>query len=156
MTIFYLNLERLKQRKWNRSVILLTLIFLGVAFASTECRAQAVPSRNQYQIMTRPVVRPPEPPLQKEIRENRREITENKVVLERKIEAEKTRRFLTRQAERRRFQLGFLLGELYSAEMRKMMDECPDSKCQCRKYIAPFIERLEEMKRLYEQAGMPE
>ena len=72
--IFYLNLERLKHRQWNWGVAALTLILLGIALAPTDCEAQAVPTRNQYLIMTRPVVPPPEPPLQREIADLRREV----------------------------------------------------------------------------------
>ncbi len=76
MTNFCLNPEWLKHRRWNWGVIALMVIFLGIAFTPTDCRAQAVPTRNQSEIMTRPIVQPPEPPLQKEIRQLRREVRE--------------------------------------------------------------------------------
>ena len=88
MTSFCLNLERLKHGQWYQGIIVVMVIFLGVVFARTDCQAQAVPSRNQSQMMTRPIVRPPEPPLQKEIGDVRQEVRDNKVMLERKIAAQ--------------------------------------------------------------------
>jgi hypothetical protein len=78
--------------------------------------------------------------------------------LERKIEAEKTRRFLTGQADRRRLQLALLLGDPYSGrEITEMLNKCApderDNKEKRRQYIKPFIDRLDQIKRLYPGAG---
>jgi hypothetical protein len=74
MTGSYLKIEWLKYGRCNWSVVVVMVIFLGVAIAATDCQAQAVPSRTQSQIMTKPIVPSPESPLQKEIRENRQQI----------------------------------------------------------------------------------
>jgi hypothetical protein len=74
--------------RWNLGIFF-ALILFGVFFISAECRAQAVPPRGQALQMIRPVAPPPEPPIQKEIRELKQEVQGNKIELERKIAAER-------------------------------------------------------------------
>jgi hypothetical protein len=76
MTGSYLGLKQLKQR-WRRSFFVSMLMLIGLAFAPADCHAQAVPSGNQSQLMTRPIVHPPVSPLQSEIQQTKQEVQMN-------------------------------------------------------------------------------
>ena len=73
MTSFYLKMTCVEYRQWKWGIVVVMVVFLGVAITATDCQAQAVPSRNQTQMMTRPIVPPPESPLQKQVGEIRAE-----------------------------------------------------------------------------------
>ena len=136
MTTFNFNVERLKHRHLNLGNIVLMLIFLGVAFAPTDCQAQAVPTRNQSLMITKPTVTPPTPPLQKEIKELRQEVRDNKLELQRKIEMEKakTRAFAASQMEEYQRRLEalvkkFLDGEDMDGKEIRKSKECQGKSC---------------------------
>lgn len=53
----------------NSAILVLLVVLFGAFLAPTDSDAQAVPPRVQTDMINKPVVLPPEPPLQKEIRE---------------------------------------------------------------------------------------
>jgi hypothetical protein len=128
MMSFCLNLERLKHRQWSWLVAILTLIFLGIGLAPTACEAQAVPTRNQSLMMTRPVVRPPEPPLQREIRQNRQELEAAKAELARKIDLQATIIFLGEERNRLQANLANLLQN--ASNDRRILIVMRDDNCK--------------------------
>jgi len=68
--------------RWNLGIFF-ALILFGVCFTSSDSRAQAVPPRVQTLQMIRPPAPPPEPPIQKEIRELKQDVQANTRELER-------------------------------------------------------------------------
>ncbi len=79
---------RLTNRWWKLPILVFLLMVLGIFFSPAESAAQAPPPRGQSLQMIRPLVPQPEPPVEKEIRENRQAIEKNKRELERKIAAQ--------------------------------------------------------------------
>ena len=66
--------ELLKDMPLNSTILVLLFVVLAAFLAPTDSNAQAVPPRVQSLMINRPIVVPPEPPVQKEIRELKREI----------------------------------------------------------------------------------
>ena len=81
---------RLTNRWWKLPILVFLVMVIGIFFSPAESGAQAPPPRGQSLQMIRPLVPQPEPPVEKEIRQNRQAIEKNKQELERKVEVVKT------------------------------------------------------------------
>jgi hypothetical protein len=77
----------LKPIPLKSATVILVLVLSGAFLLPTESRAQAVPPRVQGLMINRPIVPPPEPPVQKEIRELNQGVRKNTKALDQKIEA---------------------------------------------------------------------
>ena len=76
----------LKNMPLNSAILVLALVVSGAFLAPTDSIAQAVPPRVQGLMINKPLVPPPEPPVQKEIGELKQRVQANKIELDRKIE----------------------------------------------------------------------
>lgn len=72
----------LKVMPLNSTILVLLFVVLGAFFAPTDSSAQAVPPRVQSLMINRPIVLPPEPPVQKQIRELRQDVKDNALEIE--------------------------------------------------------------------------
>jgi hypothetical protein len=71
-----LTMDTFIHRRWKLPILVFMLLVLGVSFTPADCVAQAVPPRSQTLQMIRPLVRPPQPPVEKEIRDLKGETAE--------------------------------------------------------------------------------
>ena len=68
------KMDRLINRRWKLPIFVFLLLILGVVFSPAESVAQAVPPRSQTLQMLRPLVPPPETPVEKQIRKLKQEV----------------------------------------------------------------------------------
>lgn len=94
MTRLNRSIARFTGMQWKLGILIFAPILFGVCFTSTESFAQAVPPRVQTLQMIRPPAPPPEPPIQKEIRELKQDVQANTRELERRKQVEMTRESL--------------------------------------------------------------
>jgi hypothetical protein len=69
-----LTMDTFMYRRWKLPILVFLLLVLGIFFSPADSLAQAVPPRSQTLQMIRPLVRPPEPPLEKKVRENKQDL----------------------------------------------------------------------------------
>lgn len=134
------NVARLLEERRLPPCILAFAIGLFAAFlAPTHSDAQAVPPRVQDLMINRPIVRPPEPPVQKEIGELKRRVQANKMELER----DRTMRYLSEISSVAVRRLG---GWLSNAE--KAIDRAKKQE-GCKPCLDPIISALGPMRSSY-------
>jgi len=66
--------EKLRNMRWKLLILVFFLSVLGIFSLPTDSASQAVPPRSQTLQLIKPITRPPELPLEKEIRETRQEV----------------------------------------------------------------------------------
>jgi hypothetical protein len=69
-----LTMDTFMHRRWKLPILAFLLLVFGIFFTPADSVAQAVPPRSQTLQMIRPLVRPPEPPLEKKVRENQQDL----------------------------------------------------------------------------------
>jgi len=69
-----LTMDTFMHRRWKLPILVFLLLVLGIFFTPADSLAQAVPPRSQTLQLIRPLVPAPEPPLEKEIRQLKREV----------------------------------------------------------------------------------
>ena len=104
--------DRLMNRRRKLPIFVLLLLILGIVFSPAESAAQVVPPRSQGLQIIRPLVPPPELPLEKEIRKNRQAIETNKRELEMQMIRERNIGHFSEQAARLRQQLACFVNRL--------------------------------------------
>jgi|GEM_PF-2105657 len=68
------TIDRFIKRHWKLPIFVFFLIGLGIFFSPADSAAQAPPPRSQGLQMMRPLVPPPETPVEREIRELKKEV----------------------------------------------------------------------------------
>jgi hypothetical protein len=99
MTSLNRSIERVTSTRGIVGVLFVACVISGVLFTSAASLGQAVPPRVQALQMTRPVAPPPEPPVQKEIRQLRQEMRARDRELARRQALVEIREFKNRRVE---------------------------------------------------------
>jgi hypothetical protein len=141
MTSSNYSLVRLANVLGSLQLFILASVFLAVFCATAVCHAQAVPPRGQALQMIRPVAPPPEPPIQKEIRDLKQEVRGNKIELERKIEAERAYRFLAARSSFYQSKLDTLLR--YPFDDKRIQPAMQDVRCKAS--ITPILRDIQNL-----------
>jgi hypothetical protein len=151
----HLKMTCVEYRQWKWRIVVVMVTFLGVAIVAADCQAQAVPSRTQSQIMTKPIVPSPESPLRKEIGELRQEVQKNKERLKMtQQELEANRRFFQQVTAGYQVELdNYLRDPEHHPKVLEALAKC--QAAQCKDCKAHFIGILRHLKTLYVQSGHP-
>jgi len=125
----------------NATYLVLVWAVFGTSLAPIDSNAQAVPPRVQGLMINRPIVVPPEPPVQKEIRELKQDVRRTKIELERKIEAERAYRFLVARSSFYHSKLDTLLRNPFGDE--GIQDAMKNEKCKVT--ITPILKYIRKL-----------
>lgn len=150
-SVTHVTVSEIRNMCWSlRSIFIASVALLGVSLTPLGASAQSVPSRGQSLLLTRPSVPPPVTPLQREILGLRKNMRQNTIEFERKLERERAIRYWVERSTDFEEKLRNLLTDPFAYPgIRQVTARSGPCMAEFADVMNPFIEVLSDIRDLY-------